>query len=65
VPSRELKVYDYVEARRLMNARRLEHPYFPTVFVGWDNTPRRGRAGVIVTGNTPEPFGRPVPVTSV
>jgi lipopolysaccharide biosynthesis protein len=58
VPSRELKIYDYVEARRLMNARRLEHPYFPTVFVGWDNTPRRGRAGVIVTGNTPERFGR-------
>ena len=56
----DLKVYDYAEARRLMNKDRLQHPYIPCVFVSWDNTPRRGRNGVIITGSTPELFGEGV-----
>ena len=51
-----LKVYDYVEARRLMNEMQPGHPYIPCVFVGWDNTPRRGKNGVIITNATPENF---------
>ncbi len=27
---------------------RLTHPYFPTIFVGWDNTPRRGRGAFVL-----------------
>src|SRR5665213_1417791 len=32
-------------------------PYWPTVFSGWDNSPRIGDAATILTGNTPEEFG--------
>lgn len=35
-----------------------EIPYWPTVFSGWDNSPRIGGAATILTGNTPEEFGR-------
>ena len=52
----DLKLYDYSKARRLMNKIKLDHPYIPCVFVSWDNTPRRGRNGVIITGSTPEKF---------
>ena len=54
----DLKIYDYTKARYQMNNSKLTHPYIPCVFVGWDNTPRRGRNGVIITGSTPERFGR-------
>jgi lipopolysaccharide biosynthesis protein len=57
VPSARLKIYDYREARERMNRVRLDHPYFPTVLVRWDNSPRRGRAGVIMVGATPKRFG--------
>ena len=30
---------------------------FPGVYPNWDNTPRLGRRGVVVTGSTPERFG--------
>jgi hypothetical protein len=35
-----------------------EIPYWPTVFSGWDNSPRIGSAATVLTGNTPEEFGR-------
>lgn len=28
----------------------------PMAFVGWDNTPRRGKKGIIMTDNAPEIF---------
>ena len=57
IRSRELKVYDYAEARHLMNTTTRDSSYYPSVFVGWDNTPRRGNKGVIVVNSTPEKFG--------
>ena len=57
VRSRELKVYDYAEARHLMNTTTQNFPFYPSVFVGWDNTPRRGNKGVIMVNATPERFG--------
>jgi lipopolysaccharide biosynthesis protein len=57
IPSASLKVYDYEEARRLMNHDQPEFPIYPSIFVGWDNTPRRGSQGIIVVNNTPERFG--------
>lgn len=33
-------------------------PYWPTVFAGWDNSPRVGSEATILTDNTPEEFGR-------
>ena len=59
VRSGRLKVYDYDDAVARMGRRRgrLAFPVIPSVFVGWDNTPRRGENGVIVTGATPDRFG--------
>jgi lipopolysaccharide biosynthesis protein len=58
--SRELKVYDYAQAQQLMNRAKFDHPYFPSVCVGWDNTPRRGNKGVIIINNTPGEFAKAV-----
>lgn len=55
--SASLKVYDYEEARRVMNDDQPGFPIYPSIFVGWDNTPRRGSNGIIVVNNTPERFG--------
>jgi hypothetical protein len=51
-----LKIYDYRDARRAMTALRRDFPFIPSVFVGWDNTPRRGEKGVIIVNSTPEAF---------
>ena len=57
IRSASLKIYDYEEARRLMNQDKSQFPVYPSIFVGWDNTPRRAANGVIVVNNTPEVFG--------
>ncbi|MDP2829317.1 MAG: glycoside hydrolase family 99-like domain-containing protein [Sulfuricellaceae bacterium] len=62
VISRELKVYDYADARRLMSRTQLAHPYFQSVCVGWDNTARRGKKGVIMVNNTPEEFAKAIKI---
>ena len=48
--STTLKVHDYRQLVRDTRRRRaeLEHPFFPTAFVGWDNTPRRGSAAFVL-----------------
>jgi len=57
IPSAILKIYDYQEARRLMSAEEPGFPIHPSLFVGWDNTPRRGKAAIVILNNTPEAFG--------
>ena len=56
VPSGRLKIYDYKEARQLMRARKPTFSHYPTIFVGWDNTPRRRDNGIIIINSTPEFF---------
>jgi lipopolysaccharide biosynthesis protein len=51
-----LTVIDYSEARRLMHQVDPAYPAFPCVLVSWDNTPRRGSSGVVLTNATPERF---------
>lgn len=46
--SGDLKLYDDAAARRNMNAIPRPFPHLPCVYVGWDNSPRRGRSGVII-----------------
>jgi hypothetical protein len=48
--STTLKVYSYADQIRASRRARaaFRHPYYPTVFVGWDNTPRRGRAAIVM-----------------
>jgi hypothetical protein len=54
--STTLKIYDYAQSRIKMNYIKPEFPYYKTIFVGWDNTPRRGRNGIIIVNSTPENF---------
>ena len=57
VMSGKLKVYDYTEARQRMLSLVRPFPTIPCVFVGWDNTPRRGPNGLIVVNSSPQAFG--------
>ena len=57
VMSGKLKVYDYSEARQRMLSLVRPFPTIPCVFVGWDNTPRRGPNGLIVVNSSPQVFG--------
>jgi lipopolysaccharide biosynthesis protein len=57
IRSASLKVYDYEEARQWMSRDDSGFPIFRSIFVGWDNTPRRSTDGIIVINNTPEAFG--------
>jgi hypothetical protein len=63
-----LHVYDDAEARTRMDVRsKWDFPTIPSVLVGWDNTPRRGRRALVVVNSTPEALGRSVDaaITSV
>jgi len=51
-----LKIYDYTYARKRMTARARDYPYYPCVFVSWDNTPRRGEDGIVFINATPDAF---------
>lgn len=55
---RGLKTYDYLESVRRMRASVRDYPTHPSVFVSWDNTPRRGSEGVVFTGSDPAAFKR-------
>lgn len=55
--SGHLRIADYAEFDAKMEARRPKHTnYFPAVFVGWDNTARRGENGAVVVNGTPQLF---------
>ena len=56
--STSAKVYDYRLLRRLSKRQRLDAPpsTYPTIFVGWDNTPRRGLGAIVIVGDTVEAF---------
>ncbi len=53
-----LKVYDYRSLRNQSQRVRAEfsHPFYPTIFAGWDNTPRRGRGSIILLDDGPQEF---------
>lgn len=53
-----LKIFTYEEA---INEMQLVEPenfnnIIPCVFVGWDNTPRRGKKGIVMINNKPQLF---------
>lgn len=62
VNSNILKIYDYKEVKRIMAARKFDYKFLPCVFVGWDNTARRGKNGVIVKGQNKYDFKESVSV---
>jgi lipopolysaccharide biosynthesis protein len=56
VASARLKVYADRQARRAMRDRRPDYPAYPCIFVGWDNTPRRGADAIIIVDSSPDTF---------
>ena len=52
-----LKIYDYTLARERMVTRARDFSSIPCVVVSWDNTPRRGKDGIVFINATPEAFG--------
>jgi lipopolysaccharide biosynthesis protein len=53
-----LKIYDYTIATQSMRDQSRDYPIHPCVMVSWDNTPRRGKDGIVFINSTPETFGR-------
>ena len=55
VASARLRVYDYRYLREKSQRlrRRFDHPFHPTLFVGWDNTPRRREDAIVILGDDP------------
>ena len=49
------KVYRDADARALMKRRR-SFPFIRTVYVGWDNSPRRGKDAIVLVDSTPDSF---------
>jgi hypothetical protein len=41
-----------------MNRRVRNFPTIRSVFVRWDNTPRRGADGIVMVNSSPEAFGQ-------
>ena len=41
-----------------MERDRPKHPHVRGFFVGWDNTPRRGRKAIVLMNATPDAFAR-------
>jgi len=54
--SAKLNVYEYEEAIAHMERDPADFAKIPSVFVGWDNTPRRGAKSIIVRDTTPKRF---------
>lgn len=49
-----LKLYEYSVACELMQQRKHDFPVHPCVFVGFDNTPRRGKHAIIIVNSEPQ-----------
>lgn len=60
VDSPDLRLYDAKDFRQRIEDFRdqLDYPVHPSVFVSWDNTPRRGENGIVLLNNTPEDFAK-------
>jgi glycosyltransferase involved in cell wall biosynthesis len=60
VDSPNMRLYDAKEFRQRIEDFRdqLDYPVHPSVFVGWDNTPRRGENGIVVLNNSTEDFAK-------
>lgn len=52
------RLIDYVYPHLKKTGAEKQIPYWPTVFAGWDNSPRVGAEATVLTDNTPEEFGR-------
>lgn len=53
---RQPQICDYPQAVALYPQSTLPHHEYPTVISNWDNTPRCGRRGLILEGDTPDAY---------
>jgi hypothetical protein len=54
---KEVRTRDYSELwRHILNMKPLDEKRVPGAFVRWDNTPRKGRNGLVTTGVSPDLF---------
>lgn len=53
-----LQVFDDAECRKSMAMIRRPGNAIPCCYVAWDNSPRRGRKGIIYVNGSPESFGK-------
>jgi glycosyltransferase involved in cell wall biosynthesis len=54
-----LRVFDYERSWPILDdLPATAYPTLETVFPAWDNTPRRGSAGYVIHGSTPESYER-------
>jgi hypothetical protein len=58
VISSKLKIYNYSLAKKRMSGRTFSYPFYPCACVRWDNSPRRGRNGIILKNSNPMLFRR-------
>lgn len=56
VHSCSLKLYKYSKVKKLMCSKPLSYKFLPCIFVGWDNTARRGKKGIIIMGANKNDF---------
>ena len=58
IESDKLKIYDYSKSMESMldNRNRYSHPIIPSIFVRWDNSPRRGENGIVITNDDSDRF---------
>lgn len=53
---RPLRIFDYQEVLSRLLGDRPDYPFYPSIFVGWDNTARRGREATVMINATPAAF---------
>lgn len=60
VNSASLRLYDAKDFRVRIEAFRdqLDYPVYPSVYVSWDNTPRRGENGIVLLNDSPSDFAK-------
>lgn len=58
------KVYDEKRTRPLMTGVRFRYKYIPSIYVSWDNSPRRGKDGIIIHNCSPEHYGEALDITT-
>lgn len=56
VVSGKMKVYDDAACRQLMWDRPAGRSAYPCVYVAWDNSPRRGKNGIVFINGSPDVF---------
>jgi hypothetical protein len=54
--SGSLKIFDEKIERYKMEQIQRPYPYIPSCFVGWDNSPRRGKEGIVYVNSSPDVF---------